>query len=79
MALAAAFPEYPPFRGEHASIVPHLTIANAGPEPADHAADAASMWLGRNGPIHAVCRSVTLIENSTGMWREMHTFDLVSL
>jgi len=43
-ALAAEFPDYPPYEGVHAEVVPHLTVATEVPEDylaaAEHAAPA---------------------------------------
>ena len=75
-ALVAAFPEYPPYRGQHAGIVPHLSVATAHEEGADDASKELSAWLERYGPIESTCTSVALLENSTGFWREMHGFEL---
>ena len=75
-ALVSAFPEYPSYRGQHSGIVPHLSVATAHEEGADHAARELSAWLKENGPIQSTCTSVALLENSTGFWREMHGFEL---
>lgn len=75
-ALAAAFPDYPPYGGQHPSTAPHLTIANRGAEAADFAAAEAAEWLRRHGPIRASCDTVTLIENSGDRWTELHAFPL---
>lgn len=75
-ALAAAFPDYPPYGGEHPSTAPHLTIANRGAEAADFAAAEAAQWLRAHGPIRACCDTVTLIENSGGRWTELRAFPL---
>ncbi len=43
-ALAAAFPDYPPYEGAHPDVVPHLTVAQDVPEDwlaaAEHALPA---------------------------------------
>lgn len=75
-SLARHFPEYPPFRGEHDSIVPHLTVAHGGALEAEIAARELVAAMHAHGPIHGRCRSVTLLENSSGQWREAHTFAL---
>jgi 2'-5' RNA ligase len=74
--LIQQFPDYLPYGGRHESIVPHLTVAQAG-EP-EHS--VAEMELARILPIptgiQASCKEVVLIENSSGRWERMHSFSL---
>jgi 2'-5' RNA ligase len=78
MALVEAFPDWPPYGGEHQEIVPHLTVAHGSASEADEAEAELRLRLGASGPIEAECRSVVLLENSTGRWQEMHRFQLAS-
>jgi len=75
-ALVRAFPDFPPFRGEHESVVPHLTVANGDASDAAKAADELRAILRVRGPISGFCSNVTLIENLSGLWKEMHDFKL---
>jgi 2'-5' RNA ligase len=75
-ALVHRFPEFPPFRGEHESIVPHLTVANGDASEAAVAATELEGVIRSKGPISSFCSSVSLLENSSGLWREMHVFPL---
>ena len=75
-ALVRVFPEFPPFRGEHESIVPHLTVANGDANEAEVAAAQLHAVVQSKGPISGYCSSVSLLENSSGLWREMHVFAL---
>ena len=75
-ALVRRFPAFPPFRGEHDSIVPHLTVANGNASEAAVAADELEAVIQSKGPISSFCSSVSLLENSSGRWREMHVFPL---
>ena len=75
-ALVRTFPEFPPFRGEHESIVPHLTVATGNASEAEVAAAELQAVIQSNGPISGFCSSVSLLENSSGLWREMHVFSL---
>lgn len=75
-ALACRFPEFQPFRGEHDSIVPHLTVANGNAREAEIAAAELEAVIKSNGSISSFCSSVSLLENSSGRWREMHVFPL---
>lgn len=76
--LWAAFPSYPPFAGEFASVVPHLTVSHGSAPAAEAVAEKLASGLRRVGPIVARCRSVSLVENSSGLWRRMHEFHLAS-
>ena len=75
-ALVRTFPEFPPFRGEHESIVPHLTVANGNASEAEVAATELQAVVQSKGPVSSVCSSVSLLENSSGLWREVHVFAL---
>ena len=75
-ALFEEFPVFPPFRGEHASIVPHLTVAHGSAAEAVVAAAELERALQAHGPITGTCTSVVLLENSSGLWKEMHVFAL---
>jgi 2'-5' RNA ligase len=57
-ALAAAFPDYPPYEGAHETIVPHLTIAQDVP---DNYYAAAEHALPAMLPIRDVAREAWLI------------------
>ncbi|HYI21334.1 MAG TPA: 2'-5' RNA ligase family protein [Candidatus Limnocylindrales bacterium] len=58
LALAAAFPDFPPYEGAHANVVPHLTIAQDVPE--DYLA-AAQHALPGMLPIRDFAREAWLI------------------
>jgi len=76
-AVVAEFPDYPPYGGAHAGVIPHLTVADGDARAADIAEQELRVDLLRNGPITAHCGSVRLLENSTGRWRAMDEFGLV--
>ena len=57
-ALAAAFPDYPPYEGAHAEVIPHLTVATDVP---DDYFDAAAHALPPLLPIRDVAREAWLI------------------
>ena len=75
-SLVRSFPDFPPFEGRHSSIVPHLTVANGSAEDAEHAARELELLLASHGPIRGRCASVVLLENSSGLWKEMREFAL---
>jgi 2'-5' RNA ligase len=72
-----AFPEYPPYGGQYDSIVPHLTVAQAGPAEHDVAEADLIASLPTQAGIEAQCNEVVLIENSSGRWEPMHSFRLI--
>ena len=75
-AVTQAFPEYPPYAGEHPEIVPHLTVAHGDVQAAETAEGELRAALQSSGPIRGFCREVELIENSSGAWRTMHVIAL---
>lgn len=75
--LARLFPEFPPYGGQHAAIVPHLTVAQAGEAELRQAEAELSASI-CSPSIAASCSEFVLIENSSGLWRHMHTFALAS-
>lgn len=75
-AISEEFPAYPPYSGMYDEIIPHLTIADTSADEADIAEHGARRILEQHGPIEAKCTAVDLIENSSGVWKTMHTFNL---
>ena len=76
-AIVTQFPETPPYGGEFADVVPHLTVARAGDakQLAAIAVDFESRAMGRL-PILCTIREVCLIENNDGLWRTRRRFAL---
>jgi 2'-5' RNA ligase len=74
--LVREFPEFPPFGGEFPTVIPHLTVAHGCATEAALAEEELVTAMAEQGPIQATCGSVVLMENSTGLWREMHVFEL---
>jgi 2'-5' RNA ligase len=75
-ALVASFPQFPPYGGAHTCVVPHLTVADGDPANVDIAERELSRLLKLRGPVQSTCSSVTLLENSSGRWEELHVFEL---
>ena len=76
-ALVREFPEYPPYGGRFAEVVPHLTVADQSVELAAvaHAELAATMRA--QGEIRATCHAVELYESSDdGFWKPYRSFPL---
>jgi len=67
-ALAAAFPDYPPYEGVHAEVIPHVTVASDVP---DDYFDAAAHALPALLPIRDVAREAWLIGHTPE--RSWHT------
>jgi 2'-5' RNA ligase len=74
-AVYRAFPEFPPFEGKFDTVVPHVTVAH-GDEPQLCEIDLELKLALPRGGIVARCDEMLLIENSSGRWEPMHTFDL---
>lgn len=75
LGLIGSFPGYRPYGGQHESIIPHLTVAQA----AEAELDAIERQLRASLPaagIAASCNELVLIENSSGRWRPFHSFRL---
>ncbi len=70
-----AFPDYPPFEGKFATVVPHVTVAHGDPQTLGEIDIALRIALPPGG-IAARCADMILIENTTGVWQTMQTFTL---
>ena len=73
----ARFPETPPYGGQFAEIIPHLTVAQSDDrnrlrDVTDEFDRAAKSIL----PIHARITDVVLLENETGQWSVRRSFAL---
>lgn len=75
LGLSQRFPDYPPNRGQF-TITPHLTVAKRNKEGVEIAEKELVGIMRAHGPINGRCESVALLENSSGMWREMRSFVL---
>jgi 2'-5' RNA ligase len=75
-AIVRKFPQYPPYQGRYASVIPHVTVAR-GPEPELQALReqlAADPRL--QAGVEANCNTVVLLENTSGYWRQTRAFRL---
>lgn len=74
--LSQAFPDYPPYAGQHDDVVPHLTIADRAPLGEMQAADRS---VQRALPIHSTVHAVTLlVEQPSGEWATVVSFPLAT-
>ena len=72
-ALAAAFPEYPPYRGQFADIIPHLTVTHRPDAPIDEIAAAVGAHL----PVAAAASRVEVWEEGADdRWSTRASFPL---
>jgi len=72
-ALATAFPEYPPYRGQFADIVPHLTVTHRPDAPIDEIATAVAAQL----PVAAAATRVEVWEEGADQrWSTRASFPL---
>jgi hypothetical protein len=74
--LVKNFPDYPPYGGRFGTIVPHLTVAHDAEVEVATVQGKLAEDMAAIGPIQSHCRQITLIENSSGMWRNMRAFPL---
>ena len=58
------------------SYVPHLSVARDGAGDDYGVEPELKSLLARHGPIDCTCRQLSLMENGTGLWRTVQTFEL---
>jgi 2'-5' RNA ligase len=78
-AAWAAFPDHPPYRGAHATVVPHLTVAER--RLGDRAAlEEAERRIGPSLPVHAYVDRVLLVAGAQAprSWRALREFPLAT-
>jgi 2'-5' RNA ligase len=75
-AVFRAFPDFPPFEGKFATVVPHVTVAHGDEALLCEIEVELRIALATGSPIRARCFEMVLIENSTGRWEQMHRFPL---
>ncbi len=76
IALVKQFSMSHPYGGAHEGVIPHLTVAHGDAFHASEAALALEQRLRASEPVRTACSSVTLIENSSGRWKEFYIFNL---
>jgi 2'-5' RNA ligase len=75
-AVYGAYPDYPPFDGKFATVVPHVTVAHADEPQLCEIEVELRIAMASGGAVKARCHEMVLIENSSGRWEEMHRFAL---
>jgi 2'-5' RNA ligase len=71
-ALVRAFPDFPPYRGEFAEIVPHVTVAQGD----DEVLAATERQLEQQLPVRSRVERAWLVEDTAGGWRRYTAFPL---
>jgi 2'-5' RNA ligase len=69
------FPDYPPFAGKFAVVVPHVTVAH-GDEPLLCEIEVELRISLPASGVKCRCEEMILIENGTGRWETLQTFAL---
>jgi len=77
-AVAAAFPQFPPYGGQFSDIVPHLTVAHGDLRELGAAHSELAVKLSEHDRLRSTCTTLDLIENSSGRWRLAHQFPLAA-
>ena len=77
-AVWAAFPEHPPYGGEFADVVPHLTVGHAGNPDQRPAVEAAAADVTALLPVHQRIEAVSVLVGSfaPGSWHEVLSLPL---
>lgn len=71
-ALVNAFPDFPPYAGEFAEIVPHITVAQGD----DEVLAATERELEAHLPVKSRVERAWLVEDAAGGWRRHTAFPL---
>jgi 2'-5' RNA ligase len=73
-AFRTAFPG--PDANPHQPYVPHLSVARDGTGEEYGVEAELKSLLARAGPIECACGKLSLMENGSGLWREVCAFEL---
>ena len=74
-ALAAAFPEYPPYQGQFPDVIPHLTVTHDAAAPRARIRSELSPGL----PVVTVAERVELwVEGDDDRWRARASFPMLA-
>ena len=77
--VAEAFPEFPPYGGRHAHIIPHLTVAHTEDgQRLEAVAAHFQATCGARLPLRLRAEAVTLLEYNQGAWQVTAAFKLGS-
>jgi len=77
--VARRFPETPPYGGQFADIVPHLTVAQVGdPRQLDEIESKFALEAKGRLPVRTSVTEITLLDNDNGRWEVRRRFVLGS-
>ena len=77
LAILEAYPEFPPYGGRHAEIVPHLSVAQLPDEQElGTVSDEFSQTANERLPIPASAMKVDLMNQRAGRWTTLCEFPL---
>lgn len=78
-AVARRYPDYPPYGGAFAEVIPHLTVADV--DDVAQLEDIEREFRQQHGaqlPVKAKANEVQLIENTSGRWKVRQAFGLTA-
>lgn len=76
-AVWRAYPEFPPYGGIHAELIPHLTIGQFDDEQTfEQISTKVELTAKRALPLTALLTQLCLMEQIDGIWRRRHAFSL---
>lgn len=75
--VAERFPEAPPYDGQFAEVIPHLTVAQVSDsEQLENIAADFAQQATESLPIQASINQIALLDNESGLWRIRREFYL---
>jgi 2'-5' RNA ligase superfamily len=79
-AVAACWPEHPPYGGAHAEVIPHLTVGDQLPDGvADHLVGEVRRALARHGPVTGTASEISLMtEDASARWSVSERYPLAA-
>ena len=75
-AISSRFPDSPPYGGEFAEVVPHLTVAQAKEAELPPLKERFSVFAAPFLPIAARAREIWVMDNSETLWKTRAVFPL---
>jgi hypothetical protein len=74
--VAECFPEFPSYGGKFKNIIPHLTVARGAEAELAGVQRTLMGMLDERGTVRSRCQRITMIENSSGLWHHLQSFQL---
>lgn len=76
MAVTAAYPDYPPYKGAFPIVIPHLTVADTDREALPSIEKDFARACERGLPVASNAESVWLLADDSGFWHDVRPFAL---